>query len=61
MFQITDFYPFFWAVCGGLATFTVIMLDIHTTEIKAFFTKRRIRLRDKLHFAMTQTVKRVAV
>jgi hypothetical protein len=59
MFQLTEFYPLLWAVDGVLAAFALIILDIYYTEIKDFFAKRRMKLRDKLHFAMGQSPRRV--
>jgi len=53
--NIIQFYPVFWALCGITAAFGLMMLDIMITDLKKIIAKRRMKLRDKLHLAMTQS------
>lgn len=52
--SIVNFYPFFWALCVIVAAFGAVMLDIMIEDFGIVVSKRRMRLRDKAHFAMTQ-------
>jgi hypothetical protein len=54
MTNLTIYYPFFWALCVIIGAFGLMMLDIIIDDTKAFFSHRRMKLRDKFHFAMTQ-------
>jgi hypothetical protein len=54
MTNLTIYYPLFWALCVIIAAFGLMMLDIMIEDAKVFFTHRRMKLRDKLHFSMMQ-------
>ena len=54
MSNLSNFYPFFWALCGVTAALLVVILEIFVTEKTIFVEKRRTRIRDKLHFSVVQ-------
>jgi hypothetical protein len=52
--KMTEYYPFFWALCLVIAVFIVVILDIMRIESHERNVKRRTKLRDKLHLAAKQ-------
>ncbi len=56
--NITEWYSFFWAIDVLLGASVLILLSIHNKYISAQIEKARVDLLDKLHFAMSQSVKR---
>lgn len=58
--NITQWYPFFWAVCGVLSQFVIFLYFVVRNEFLLIVSHRRTELRDKLHYAMSQSPKRSA-
>ena len=49
------FTPLLWTMLSVLAAFTVVLLDIVKTDLDRAVDIRKDKLRDKLHFSMTQS------
>ena len=54
MYELQDYYPFFWALCAVLAVFIAVMLDIMRIDLDEKLDIRKTKLRDKLFFSMMQ-------
>lgn len=58
--MIQDYYPFFWALDVLLGALVLILFSIHNKDFAARIEKARVDLRDKLHWAMSQSLRRSA-
>jgi hypothetical protein len=58
MNYLVIYYPFLWALLAVLGAFACVLLDILIIELDVLVAKRRTKLRDKLHFSMSQSPKR---
>lgn len=54
---MTD-YTMLYLLCGLLAAFIMMLVDILSDDYEITVSRRRVKLRDKAHFAMTQSPKR---
>lgn len=57
---MTTWIPFFWSIDVLLGAFVLILLSIYDKDFSARIEKVRVELRDKLHWAMSQSLKRGA-
>lgn len=55
---MTNWIPFLYALLVVLGAFILILLSIHNKDFSAKIEKTRVDLRDKLHWAMSQSPKR---
>ena len=51
---MTEYYPFFWGLCGVLAWFVTVLIEIYDAHFSSVVEKKKMKLRDKAHFAHTQ-------
>lgn len=58
---MTTWIPFLWSIDVLLGALVLILLSIHSKDFSARIEKARVEIRDKLHFAMSQSVKRLVV
>ena len=58
MKNLVIWYPLFYSLLTLLGAFVGVLLDVLVTDFSLLVAKRRTKLRDKMHFAMSQTVKR---
>ena len=52
--MIESYYTFFWALCGVLAWFITVLVEIYDTHCLDVAERKRTKLRDKAHFAHSQ-------
>lgn len=58
--QLQEWYSLFWALDVVLAALVLILFSIHNKDFAARIEKARVDLRDKLHLAMSQSLRRSA-
>jgi len=51
---MTEYYPFFWALCLVIAVFIVVILDIMRIESHERISVKRTKLRDKAMLLVRQ-------
>lgn len=51
---MTEYYPFFWALCLVIAVFIVVILDIMRMESHERISVKRTKLRDKAMLLVRQ-------
>ena len=52
--MISEYIPFFHALLVILGAFVLILLELYHEQFTAFIGKRKMKLRDKLHYSMMQ-------
>lgn len=58
---MNSWIPFLHAMLLLLGVLILILLSLHSEQIKAQIERRRMKLLDKAHWAMSQSPKRSAV